>query len=142
MPSKKDRPFLVSLIALLWMFVGILVILMGLISAVAGLGFFGEEVDDYFQELVGSLGTLVLIVGVSIILAGLVIFALGYGLWNLNILAWLIMVILFGLATLGYVLNYEQLLQAIQVGLFSYLLTPIITIVLFIYFISVRSKFS
>jgi hypothetical protein len=142
MPSKKDRPILVSLIAFLWMIVGILIILFGLLSTVAGLGFFGEEVDDYLQGLLGSLGALVFLVGISIILVGIVIFALGYGLWNLSFLAWFVTVILYGVATLGYILNYEQLLQALQTGAFSFLLTPIITIILFFYFFSIKDRFS
>ncbi len=79
--------------------------------------------------------------GGMIIASGIMIFALGYGLWNLNRVAWLITVILHGLFTLGYLLNFQRILLALQTGSWTQLLPLIVIIILFFYFISVREKF-
>jgi len=124
----------VGIIALIWMFVGILVIILG-IPLVGGFGIFNEVVP---QELEG----LDTVFGVVFIIGGLIVFALGFGLWKLNFLAWLITVFLYGISTLGYLLNYQVLLLALQTGSLQLLLPPVVTIILFFYFISVRDKFT
>lgn len=125
--SEINRPILVSLIAFIGMIVSILVIIIGF--------FFIFSMSRYYGEVNTFIG------GGMIITSGIMIFALGYGLWNLNRVAWLITVILHGLFTLGYLLNFQRILLALQTGSWPQLLPLIVIIILFFYFISVREKF-
>lgn len=134
MPSRKTRPILVGIIALIYMFIGILVIILG-IPLIAGLEIFTDVMPQGFEGLVT-------VFGLTFIIGGLIIFLIGFGLWKLNFLAWLITVILYGITTLSYVLNYQGLLLALQTGSLELLLPPLVTIILFFYFIGVREKFT
>lgn len=125
--SEINRPILVSLIAFIGMIVSILVIIIGF--------FFIFSMSSYYGEVNTFIG------GGMIITSGIMIFTLGYGLWNLNRVAWLITVILHGLFTLGYLLNFQRILLALQTGSWPQLLPLIVIIILFFYFISVREKF-
>ncbi|MHA1513853.1 MAG: hypothetical protein ACTSRJ_07340, partial [Candidatus Hodarchaeales archaeon] len=57
--------------------------------------------------------------------------------------AWFISVILYGLSSLSIVFSFETLyMPEIQAGNFSNLLTPIIIIGLFVYFLTVKDRFN
>ncbi|MFX0208154.1 MAG: hypothetical protein ACFFDT_19370, partial [Candidatus Hodarchaeota archaeon] len=79
--------------------------------------------------------------GFIILLLGLLIFLEGLGLWKLNIIGYIIALISLGLNVLGILLNYKYLLTLIINDLLIALLNPILTILLFIYFIKVRDHF-
>jgi hypothetical protein len=125
--SEKSRPLLVSLIASIGISVSVPVILIGIIFIFLMRSYYGE-----INTLIG---------GGMVITFGIMIFALGYGLWNLNQVAWVITVILHGLFTIGYLLNFQAILIALQTGSWPLLLPPIVISILFVYFISVREKF-
>jgi hypothetical protein len=125
--SEKSRPILVSLIALIGMSASILVILFGI--------FFIFSMRSYYGDVNTLIG------GGMVITSGIMTFTLGYGLWNLNRVAWLMTVIFHGLFTLGYLLNFQGLLKALQTGSWQQLLPPIVIIILLFYLISVREKF-
>jgi hypothetical protein len=129
--SEKNRPFLVSLIALIGMSISILVILVGI--------FFILSMISYYGEVNTFIG------GGMVIASGIMIFALGYGLWNLNHAAWFVTVILHGLLIIAFLLNFQVMLLALQSGSWSRLLErllPLIVIIMLLfYFIRVRDKF-
>ena len=108
----------------------------------AVIGLFGEEFATYWESFwAGALGSIVMIVAGVVLLIGFLIFLLGYGLWGLNKVAWIVSVILYGLSTLSLLLDYEVILASIQAGQVSPLISPLLTIGLFIYFLMVRDHF-
>ena len=142
MVSKK-RPILLSLIALLEMLTGLLVMLMGGLLVVLSFGLLGEDFNTLWEEaFVDVFGVLFGVLAGAILFVGFLIFILGYGLWNLNYSAWIVTMILYSLNLLFTILNYEFYLAFIQTGSFGALWTPFITIVLFIYFLTIRDRFS
>ena len=126
--GRNDRPLGITIISILMMISGILLILSG--SAFA-LGYYLPNARIIF--LIGFLSI------------GFPIFLEGLGLWKLNILAYIIALILLGLNALGILLSYQfflTLMMSLDVFLFLFaLIFPIMDILLFIYFIKVRSHF-
>lgn len=135
--SRKDRPIGITIISILIMISGALWILAGvmILADVAG---FAEQIEDILGSgaaaVVGALGIIMLFIGFLIFLEGL-------GLWKLNIIAYIIALISLGLNVLGILLNYKYFLTLIINDLIVALINPIITILIFIYFIKVRNHF-
>lgn len=135
--SRKDRPIGITIISILIMISGALWILAGvmILADVAG---FTEQIEDILGSgaaaIVGALGIIMLFIGFLIFLEGL-------GLWKLNIIAYIIALISLGLNVLGILLNYKYFLTLIINDLIVALINPIITILIFIYFIKVRNHF-
>ncbi len=135
--GKNDRPLGIAIIAILIMFSGAIWILAGImiLGGVAGLA---ELIEDLLGPgaagLVGTLGFIILIFGLLVFLEGL-------GLWKLNIIAYIVVLISLGLNVLGLLLSFEYLLTLLLNGYISALINPIITILLFIYLIQVRDRF-
>lgn len=135
--SRKDRPIGITIISILIMISGALWILAGvmILADVAG---FAEQIEDILGSgaaaIVGALGIIMLFIGFLIFLEGL-------GLWKLNIIAYIIALISLGLNVLGILLNYKYFLTLIINDLIVALINPIITILIFIYFIKVRNHF-
>ena len=140
---KKERPIVISIVAILQMLAGALVLLFGGLFIILSLGLLGEEVSSTWESaFVGAFGAVFIILAGAFLFVGFLIFILGYGLWKLNVAAWFVNVILYGLSSISIVLNYELYLLEIQAGNFSNLLTPIITIGLFVYFLTVKDRFN
>ncbi|MHA2244323.1 MAG: hypothetical protein ACXADY_05100 [Candidatus Hodarchaeales archaeon] len=119
--GKKDRPLGITIIS-------ILIMISGLLWIIAGTGWVLAAVIS------GELAIIILFTGLLIFLEGL-------GLWKLNIIAYIIAIISLGLNVLGILLSYKYFLSLIISDLLFALINPIITILLFIYFIKVRSHF-
>lgn len=123
--GRNDRPIGITLISILIMISGVLLILAGTSWALAAV-------------ISGELTIIVLFTGLLIFLEGL-------GLWKLNIIAYIIALISLGLNVLGILLSYQFFLTLMMnlnvFALLFALVNPIITILLFIYFIKVRSHF-
>lgn len=134
--AKKSRPIGVTLLAILYGFAGAMIILMGLFVLVVTQGItvsdFVDPADQVVYEFVESmLG----ILGIVIIVTGLLVFLWGYGLWKLNFFTWIITVLFSGLTTIGITLNI------LSTGIINLANTPILTIIIFVYFIMVRDAF-
>lgn len=135
--ARKDRPLGVAIIAILLMISGILWILTGIIilGGVAGIA---EQIEDFLgpgaSGLIGTLGFIFVVVGILIFLEGI-------GLWKLNIIAYIVALISLGLNVFGIILSIEYLLTLLLNGYITALINPLITILLFIYFIKVRERF-
>ena len=141
--SYKNRPIIVSIIALLDMIGGLSIMLLGGLTFLVFFGVFGAEFTNELESVMGSiLGTVLGVVAGVVFIVGLIVFLIGRGLWNLNYLAWLISTALYGLSTLSIIIDYENLLASYQIFGISAIISPLITIGLFIYFIKVRSHFS
>ena len=123
--GRNDRPIGITIISILIMISGVLLILAGTSWALAAV-------------ISGELTIIILLTGLFIFLEGL-------GLWKLNIIAYIIALISLGLNVLGILLNYQFFLTLMMnlnvFDLLFALINPIITILLFIYFIKVRSHF-
>lgn len=123
--GRNDRPIGITIISILMMISGVLLILAGTSWALAAV-------------ISGELTIIVLFTGLLIFLEGL-------GLWKLNIIAYIIALISLGLNVLGILLSYQFFLTLMMnlnvFDLLFALINPIITILLFIYFIKVRDHF-
>ena len=123
--GRNDRPIGITIISILIMISGVLLILAGTSWALAAV-------------ISGELTIIILLTGLFIFLEGL-------GLWKLNIIAYIIALISLGLNVLGILLNYQFFLTLMMnlnvFDLLFALINLIITILLFIYFIKVRSHF-
>ncbi|MFX1515350.1 MAG: hypothetical protein ACFFC6_03515 [Promethearchaeota archaeon] len=135
--SKKDRPLGVSIIAMLIMISGVLWILTGIIFLGGVTGIVEQVVDILGPQAAG----LADILGFIFLILGVLVFLLGLGLWKLNILAYILILISLGLNVLGLLLSLDYLLALLMNGYISALINPVITILLFIYFIKVRDHF-
>jgi len=135
--SKKDRPLGVAIIAILIMLSGVLWILTGIIF----LGGVTEIVEQVTDILGPQAAGLVEILGFVFLILGVLVFLLGLGLWKLNIIAYILVLISLGLNVLGLLLSLDYLLALLLNGYISALINPVITILLFIYFIKVREHF-
>lgn len=135
--SKKDRPLGVAIIAILIMISGILWILTGVIflGGVAGIA---DQIIDILGPQAAGLAE---ILGFVFLILGVLVFLLGLGLWKLNIIAYILVLISLGLNVLGLILSLDYLLALLLNGYISALVNPVITILLFIYFIKVREHF-
>jgi hypothetical protein len=147
---KKERPIILSIIAILEMLAGALVLLMGGLFLILSMGVLGEDFASAWETtFANTFGPIFSILAVGILFVGFLIFILGYGLWKLNYGAWIISVFLYGLSTISMLLRYDRNYQlgihayllAIQTGNFSVLLSPVITIGLFIYLITIKDRF-
>ncbi|MFX1285716.1 MAG: hypothetical protein ACFFB5_18895 [Promethearchaeota archaeon] len=135
--GKNERPVGIAIIAILIMISGVLWILTGImiLGGVAGLA---AEIENILGPgAAGLFGTL----GFIFLFLGFLIFLEGLGLWKLNIIAYIIALISLGLNVLGILLNYKYLLALIINDLLIALINPILTILIFIYFIKVRDHF-
>jgi hypothetical protein len=135
--SKKDRPLGVAIIAILIMISGVLWIMTGIIflGGVAGIA---EQIIDILGPQAAGLTD---ILGFVFVILGIIVFLLGLGLWKLNIIAYIVILISLGLNVLGLLLNLNYLLTLLLKGYITALINPLITILLFIYFIKVRDHF-
>jgi len=143
---KKERPVILSIVAILEMLTGVLILLLGGILVILSFGLLGEDfASNWESAFAGAFGAVFGILAVGFLFVGFLIFILGYGLWKLNFAAWFISVILYGLSSISIVsdivLDYEVYLSVIQAGDFSILFTPMITIGLFIYFVIIKDRF-
>lgn len=135
--SRKDRPLGITLISILIMLLGALWMLTGVILLL-GTADFAAQIEDILGSGVAALvGAL----GIAFLILGLLVFLEGLGLWKLNIIAYLICLVILGLDVLGIILNYKVFLALIISDFFFALINPLITILLFIYFIKVRDHF-
>jgi len=140
---KKERPIILSIIAILEMLFGALVLLMGGLFIIISLGLLGENVASTWEiAIVGAFGAVFVILAGGFLFVGFVLFIIGYGLWKLNKAAWFVNVFLYGLSSINILLSYEIYLSAVPTGDFSTLLTPVITIGLFIYFLAIKDRFN
>ena len=140
---KKERPIILSIIAILEILAGILVLFLSGLFIIISLGLLGEDVASTWGGAVaGAFGAVFGILAAGFLFVGFVIFIIGYGLWKLNKAAWFVNVFLYGLSSITIVLSYESYLLAVQAGDFSTLLTPVITIGLFIYFLTIKDRFN
>ncbi|MHA1236725.1 MAG: hypothetical protein ACTSQ9_03570 [Candidatus Hodarchaeales archaeon] len=140
---RKERPIIISIVAILQMLAGALVLLLGGLFIILTFGLLGEDISSTWESaFAGAFGAVFIILAGVLFFIGFLLFILGYGLWKLNLAAWFVSVILYGLSSLSIVLNYELYLLEIQAGNFSNLLTPIITIGLFVYFLTVKDRFN
>ena len=118
------------LLGALWMLTGVILLL--------GTADFAAQIEDILGSGVAALvGAL----GIAFLILGLLVFLEGLGLWKLNIIAYLICLVILGLDVLGIILNYKVFLALIISDFFFALINPLITILLFIYFIKVRDHF-
>ncbi|MHA1994195.1 MAG: hypothetical protein ACW97Z_06615 [Candidatus Hodarchaeales archaeon] len=139
----KKRPILLSLIALLEMLTGILVMLTGGFFILLSFGLLGGDFDTLLETTFADVfGVLFGVLSGAILFVGFLIFVLGYGLWSLNYAAWFVTIILYGLNFINIMLSYEFYINILQTGNYSYLLTPIVSIGLFLYFLTIRSNFT
>ncbi|MCK4849374.1 MAG: hypothetical protein KAT16_10125 [Candidatus Heimdallarchaeota archaeon] len=140
---KKERPVILSIVAILEMLTGVLVLLMGGFFVIISFGLLGEDFSSAWEStFAAAFGAVFIVLAGAILFVGFLIFILGYGLWKLNLAAWFVSTILYGLSSISIVLSYETYLLQIQAGNFSNLLTPMITIGLFIYFLTIKDRFS
>ena len=140
---KKERPVILSIVAILEMISGVSVILMGGFFLVISFGLLGEDFTSVWEStFASSFGVVFGFLAFGILFAGFLIFILGYGLWKLNLAAWLVSVILYGLSSISIILSYEVLLLYIQTGYYTGLIMPSITVGLFIYFLTIKDKFN
>jgi len=137
--ARKDRPIIVSIYAALQMLFGLLILLSGLFILVIGTAIFTDFVNNV-PEL-APLATILAVIWAAFIITGLIVFLIGYGLWKMNVVAWLITIILLGLNTVSILLAYETILFLIEQGAYSFLVPAIIQILLFVYFIKISDKF-
>lgn len=135
--SKKDRPLGVAIIAILIMISGVLWILTGIIF-LGGVTGIVEQVLDILGPQAAGLAE---ILGFVFLILGLIVFLIGLGLWKLNIIAYILVLVSLGLNVLGLILSLDYLIAILLNGYISALINPIITILLFIYFIKVRDHF-
>lgn len=135
--SKKDRPLGVAIIAILIMISGVLWMLTGIIFLGGVAGIAEQIIDILGPQAAGLAG----IIGFIFLILGIVVFLLGYGLWKLNIIAYILVLVSLGLNVLGLLLSFDYLLALLLNGYISALLNPLITILLFIYFVKVRDHF-
>ena len=135
--SKKDRPLGVAIIAILVMISGVLWMLTGIIflGGVAGIA---EQIVDILGPQAAGLAE---ILGFVFLILGVLVFLLGLGLWKLNIIAYILVLISLGLNVLGLLLSLDYLVALLLNGYISALINPVITILLFVYFIKVREHF-
>ena len=140
---EKERPLLLSIIAILNMLAGIIVLVLGAIFIVFSMGVLGEDFATAWEETFAvTFGAVFGILAAGIIIVGFLIFLLGYGLWKLNLAAWFVSFVLYGLSSLSIVMSFNSYLQQMQTGGLSVLLQPVIIICLFFYFVSIRNKFT
>ncbi len=140
---KKERPVILSIVAILELLAGALVLLLGGLFIILSLGLLGEDVSSTWASVfVGAFGAVFAILAVGFLFVGFLIFILGYGLWKLNKGAWFINLFFSGLSSIFIVLDYNTYLLEIQAGNFSNLLTPMIAIGLFIYFLTIKDRFN
>ena len=140
---KKERPIILTLVALLDMLVGIVVLVMGAIFIIFSMGVLGEEFATAWEETFAvTFGAVFGFLAAGILFAGFLIFILGYGLWKLNLAAWFVSIILYGLSSLTILLNGTVYLTEMQTGGLDVLIQPAITMGLFIYFLAIRDRFS
>lgn len=121
------------------MLIGLFILLSGLFILVIGTAIFTDIVNNV-PEL-APLATILAVIWAAFIITGLIVFLIGYGLWKMNIVAWLITIILLGLNTVSILLAYETILFLIEQGAYSFLVPAIIQILLFVYFIKISDKF-
>lgn len=121
------------------MLVGLLILLSGLFILVIGTAIFTDIVNNV-PEL-APLATILAVIWAAFIVIGLIVFLIGYGLWKMNVVAWLITIIVLGLNTVSILLAYETILFLIEQGAYSFLVPAIIQILLFVYFIKISDKF-
>ncbi|MHA1974263.1 MAG: hypothetical protein ACTSW1_14785 [Candidatus Hodarchaeales archaeon] len=139
---QKSRPVGISLLSLLYMIVGVLIVIFGALFAFLGQAVNAQDLEQELGQAFGQmLGGIIGFLGIIFIVFGILIFSLGWGLWKLSYVAWIIAVILHGLSTLSIILNFQMYLDALAAGATSMLLSPIITIVIFVYLIMVREVF-
>ncbi|MHA1978111.1 MAG: hypothetical protein ACW98F_04010 [Candidatus Hodarchaeales archaeon] len=139
----KKRPVLLSLIALLEILAGVLIMLTGGLFVVISFGLLGDNFDTLWEETFADVfGAVFGILAGVVAFVGFLIFLLGYGLWRLNYAAWFVSTFLYGLGFINILLTYEIYLTFIQASLYSNLLTPLITIGIFLYFLTIRDRFS
>ncbi|MFX0013262.1 MAG: hypothetical protein ACFFB2_02655 [Promethearchaeota archaeon] len=133
----KDRPLGVTILAIIYMVLGVIVIFTGImiLGGVAGLA---AEIESILgpgaSGFVGSLGFIILI-------AGLLVFLIGIGLWKLNIIAYIVVLISLGMNVLVIILSYADYLTLLLNGAIYALINPIITILIFVYLVKVRDSF-
>ncbi|MFW9904474.1 MAG: hypothetical protein ACFFFH_09090 [Candidatus Thorarchaeota archaeon] len=135
--SKKDRPLGVAIIAILLIISGVIWIFTGIIflGGVAGIA---EQIVDILGPQAAGLEE---ILGFIFLILGLFVFLLGLGLWKLNIIAYILVLISLSLNVLGLLINFNYLLTLLLNGYISALINPLVTILMFIYFIKVRDHF-
>ncbi len=125
------------------MLAGIIILVLGAIFIVFSMGVLGEDFASVWEETFATtFGVVFGILAVGILFVGFLIFILGYGLWRLNIAAWFVNIILYGLSSLSIVMSFTVYLTEIQTGGLTVLIQPAITIGLFIYFLTIRDKFN
>lgn len=140
---KKERPIILSIIAILEMLAGIAVLVLSGLFIILSLGLLGEDVASTWESaFAGAFGAVFGILAAGFLFVGFVLFLIGYGLWKLNYAAWFVNVFLYGLSSITIVLSYNDYLSALQAGDFSTLLSPVITIGLFIYFFTIKDRFN
>jgi hypothetical protein len=140
---KKERPIVISIIAILEMLGGALVILLGGLFLVLSLGILGEDFASVWEDtFAATFGAIFGVLAVGILFVGFLMFILGYGLWKLNLAAWFVSVILYGLSSISTVMSYQTILDSVQSNGLSELLYPMIPVGLFIYFLVVKDKFN
>jgi hypothetical protein len=141
---RKERPIIISIVSILQMLAGALVILLGGLFIILTFGLLGEDISSTWESaFAGAFGAVFIILAGAFLFVGFLIFILGYGLWKLNLAAWFVSVILYGLSSISIVFSFETLyMPEIQAGNFSIMLTPIITIGLFVYFLTVKDRFN
>ena len=141
--TAKKRPLLLTLIVILQMLTGLLIMFTGGLFVVISFGLLGDNFDTLWEEtFADTFGLVFGILAGAIIFVGFLIFILGYGLWKLNYAAWIVSTILYGLSVITILLSYESYLTILRAGLYSDLWIPLITIGLFIYFLTIRDRFS
>ena len=116
---------------------GVLWILTGIIF-LGGVTGIVEQVLDILGPQAAGLAE---ILGFVFLILGLIVFLIGLGLWKLNIIAYILVLVSLGLNVLGLILSLDYLIAILLNGYISALINPIITILLFIYFIKVRDHF-
>ncbi|MFW9856382.1 MAG: hypothetical protein ACFFFG_15120 [Candidatus Thorarchaeota archaeon] len=142
--AKKDRPLLVSIISVLQMLFGALAILAGVLYTIL-IFTVGQAILDNlppaWEPFFTVIGAIIQFVGIVFIIVGLLIFLIGRGLWMMKQWAWAVDLVLYVLNGISYLLDINFLLTAAQVGAWDFLVGPIVTFLLIIYFIMIRDKF-
>ena len=93
---KKERPIILSIIAILEMLAGALTILLGAMFLIITMGILGEEFSATWEEFATSIaGAIFTVLAIGILFVGFLMFLLGYGLWKLNVAAWFVSTILY-----------------------------------------------
>jgi len=128
-PYRRERPFGVTILAVLEAIVGILYIIGGLLLIAGGTFIVGFMMHRYRVPIGLPIGTIVMVAGIIVLLLGIIALVMAKGLWDGKGWAWTITLIL---SVLGLIIGLASLIFSPSAGA----LIPLLINILIIYYLT------